>query len=42
MNDKDKEVILKKKKKRKKKRKKDKEVIWATFDVANGIESEIG
>ena len=35
MNDKDKEVILKKKKK-------DKEVIWATFDVANGIESEIG
>ena len=41
MNDKDKEVILKKKKKEKK-RKKDKEVIWATFDVANGIESEIG
>ena len=28
--------------KKKKKRKKDKEVIWATFDVANGIESEIG
>ena len=31
-----------KKKKKEKKRKKDKEVIWATFDVANGIESEIG
>ena len=25
-----------------KKKKKDKEVIWATFDVAKGIESEIG
>ena len=37
MNDKDKEVILKKKKK-----KRDKGVIWATFDVAKGIESEIG